>query len=436
MSNEANLSGFQKDRYFSRAWAMLTQEKGWWKPVALCALASLVPVVGPLAVFGYCLEWARRVAWGSTEAPSRHVKVGQLIKSGWRGAVVFLGWNIVAAFVGGILGNLPWVGELLSFAWGVFMIFVGMLVMVAAVRATVYQNFKAGYRAPTLWQMGSHDPWGLLRVWLISLVAGVIVVVVALFLFVPAAIGSIGFFMDLGDYVSGGYGYYMTEAEEARLALEVVGYLFQQFGPAILITAVLALVSGVFVNLLSYCGVALWLRQFNVPTWGRDEDPLPEPVVPEAPMADVPVPPVAGMPAPVAPSASAAPAAVVPAASAEPVQPSVPAEHFAEPAAPSVDDEPASAESVACPSCGAEVPSASGFCPNCGAPMRKDSGDGCAADVASGQENGLDAAPDLQDDENSDDDIIEVTPIAAAPVEELPNEGDRKPSADENDPLA
>lgn len=389
MSNEANLSGFQKDRYFSRAWAMLTQEKGWWKPVALCALASLVPIVGPLAVFGYCLEWARRVAWGSTEAPSRHVKVGQLIKSGWRGAVVFVGWNIVAAFVGGILGNLPWVGELLSFAWGVFMIFVGMLVMVAAVRATVYQNFKAGYRAPTLWQMGFHDPWGLLRVWLISLVAGVIVVVVALFLFVPAAIGSIGFFMDLGDYVSGGYGYYMTEAEEARLALEVVGYLFQQFGPAILITAVLALVSGVFVNLLSYCGVALWLRQFNVPTWGRDEDPLPEPVVPEAPAADVPVPPVAGMPTP-----------------------------------------------LACPSCDAEVPPASRFCPNCGAPMRKDGGDGCAADAASGQENESDAAPDLRDDENSDDGIIEVTPVAAAPVEELPNEGDQEPSADENDPLA
>lgn len=389
MSNEANLSGFQKDCYFSRAWAMLTQEKGWWKPVALCALASLVPIVGPLAVFGYCLEWARRVAWGSTEAPSRHVKVGQLIKSGWRGAVVFLGWNIVAAFVGGILGNLPWVGELLSFAWGVFMIFVGMLVMVAAVRATVYQNFEAGYRAPTLWQMGSHDPWGLLRVWLISLVAGVIVVVVALFLFVPAAIGSIGFFMDLGDYVSGGYGYYMTEAEEARLALEVVGYLFQQFGPAILITAVLALVSGVFVNLLSYCGVALWLRQFNVPTWGRDEDPLPEPVVPEAPAADVPVPPVAGMPTP-----------------------------------------------VACPSCGAEVPPASRFCPNCGAPMRKDGGDGCAADAASGQENESDAVPDLRDDENSDDGIIEVTPVAAAPVGKLPNEGDQEPSADENDPLA
>lgn len=389
MSNEANLSGFQKDCYFSRAWAMLTQEKGWWKPVALCALASLVPIVGPLAVFGYCLEWARRVAWGSTEAPSRHVKVGQLIKSGWRGAVVFVGWNIVAAFVGGILGNLPWVGELLSFAWGVFMIFVGMLVMVAAVRATVYQNFKAGYRAPTLWQMGSHDPWGLLRVWLISLVAGVIVVVVALFLFVPAAIGSIGFFMDLGDYVSGGYGYYMTEAEEARLALEVVDYLFQQFGPAILITEVLALVSGVFVNLLSYCGVALWLRQFNVPTWGRDEDPLPEPVVPEAPAADVPVPPVAGMPTP-----------------------------------------------VACPSCGAEVPPASRFCPNCGAPMRKDGGDGCAADAASGQENESDAAPDLRDDENSDDGIIEVTPVAAAPVGKLPNEGDQEPSADENDPLA
>ena len=68
--------------------------------------------------------------------------------------------------------------------------------------------------------------------------------------------------------------------------------------------------------------------------------------------------------------------------------------------------------------------------------MRKDGGDGCTADAASGQENESDAAPDLRDDENSDDGIIEVTPVAAAPVEELPNEGDQEPSADENDPLA
>ena len=111
MSNDANLSGFQKDRYFGRAWAMLTREKGWWKPVLLCALGALVPIVGPLAVLGYGLEWSRRVAWGSTEGPSRQVKIGGLIKSGWRGFVVVAGWSIIAGVVGTIVGNLPWIGR-------------------------------------------------------------------------------------------------------------------------------------------------------------------------------------------------------------------------------------------------------------------------------------------------------------------------------------
>ena len=114
MSNDANLSGFQKDHYFGRTWAMLTQEKGWWKPILLCALGALVPIVGPLAVLGYGLEWSRRVAWGSTEGPSRQVKIGGLIKSGWRGFVVVAGWSIAVVVVGSIVENLPWIGDFLG----------------------------------------------------------------------------------------------------------------------------------------------------------------------------------------------------------------------------------------------------------------------------------------------------------------------------------
>ena len=158
MSNDANLGGFQKDRYFGRAWAMLTQEKGWWKPVLLCALGALVPIVGPLAVLGYGLEWSRRVAWGSTGGPSRRVKIGGLIKSGWRGFVVVAGWSIIAGVVGTIVGNLPLIGDFLGSVWWIFSLFLNVAFLAAAARATIYQNFKAGYRAKNLWQMVSRDP--------------------------------------------------------------------------------------------------------------------------------------------------------------------------------------------------------------------------------------------------------------------------------------
>ena len=44
-SDLATSGGFERGRYFSRAWSLLTREKGWWKPVAVCAAADLVPVV-------------------------------------------------------------------------------------------------------------------------------------------------------------------------------------------------------------------------------------------------------------------------------------------------------------------------------------------------------------------------------------------------------
>ena len=205
MAANVNLDGFQDHGYFSRAWALVTQEKGWWKPVLLLGLATLVPIVGPIAVLGYCLEWARRIAWGSTAAPERHVKVGELLASGWRGIVVLLGWAIVSGIVGGILGKVPVLGGLLGFAWSIFSIFLGMLFMVAAARATIYQSFKAGYRAKTIWEMGRRDPMGLLRVWLIRLVSGIVIGFVSLCIVVPAIVKVIPYAINFFEY--GYYGY-------------------------------------------------------------------------------------------------------------------------------------------------------------------------------------------------------------------------------------
>lgn len=443
MSNDANLSGFQKDRYFGRAWAMLTQEKGWWKPILLCALGALVPIVGPLAGVGYGLEWSRRVAWGSTEGPSRQVKIGGLIKSGWRGFVVVAGWSIAAVIVGSIVEGLPWIGDFLGSVWGIFTLFLGVVFVVAEVRATIYQNFKAGYRAKTLWQMVSRDPWGLLRIFVIKLVPTLIVGVVGFLMFVPAMFGSPGFIVKLVDHMDSYY-YYMTDAEAMRLAFEVAGFFVEQFLPASFATLVVALAASAFVNLLVDCSVGLWLRQFDVPAWGKDEDPLPETRVAEVAAPELPANPT---PEPPAPAASVAPVAPV-SPSPEPTAPVVPAAPVV--SAP-VAGEPAAAETVpaagepapvsadakkTCAACGSELPENAKFCIECGAPVAAPQAEVApepAAEPEVPAEDAADSDPlpdeppvpgdeDKKDDEAASDydsDVIMVTPIAVAPVDVL-----------------
>lgn len=81
----------QDAKYFSHSWKLLTRDKGWVKPILVLAIAMFVPVVGPLAVLGYALEWARLSAWGVDAAPKqRGVKIGGCLVAGWRAFVVIL----------------------------------------------------------------------------------------------------------------------------------------------------------------------------------------------------------------------------------------------------------------------------------------------------------------------------------------------------------
>lgn len=278
MSSNVDVSGYQSDRYFARSWALITQEKGWWKPVLICAVASLVPVVGPMAVLGYALEWSRRVAWGSTEAPARNVKVGELIRSGWRGVVVIGGWSIANFLISWALGEIPFLGDLLSFVWGVIGLLLGMAFMAAAVRATIYQDFKAGYRVNTLYQMTTEDPWGLMRIWVIKLVFYVIESVVALAILIPAFVGSITWIMRLVELLED-YSYYGMYSYDTMYVVDIVMVIIEKFMPALLLILAVSLMIGAMVNLVLYGAIGLWMRRFDVERWGRDEAPLPERII-------------------------------------------------------------------------------------------------------------------------------------------------------------
>lgn len=340
-SDLATSGGFERGRYFSRAWSLLTREKGWWKPVAVCAAADLVPVAGPLGVLGYKLEWARLVAWGADVSPKRHgVRVGSCISSGWRGFLVLLVWGLVMSVIGGVCGALPLIGGLLSTLWTICCLYLGMVVSVATLRATIYQKAGAGFSWKNLVELGRRDPSGLLSIlgWemlcylVIALVSGIVLSVTAL----GAVPRIISLASELGYYNSGLYGYDYgslyggSEYYVTQLAMELFFYVIAAFGPTLIVLGLIALVLRNGISMVVYAALGLWIRQFDVANWGRSEEPLPSTAFAGEKVMDA--------------AAPVAPATVVDAPAEAPVRPAEPVAPVAEPEPAAVEPEPAAVE--------------------------------------------------------------------------------------------
>ena len=335
-SDLATSGGFERGRYFSRAWSLLTREKGWWKPVAVCAAADLVPVAGPLGVLGYKLEWARLVAWGADVSPKRHgVRVGSCISSGWRGFLVLLVWSLVMGVIGGVCGALPLIGGLLSTLWTICCLYLGMVVSVATLRATIYQKAGAGFSWKNLVELGRRDPSGLLSIlgWemlcylVIALVSGIVLSVTAL----GAMPRIISLTSELGYYNSGLSPYGDLEYYVTQLAMELFFYVIAAFGPTLIVLGLFALVLRNGISMVVYAALGLWIRQFDVANWGRSEEPLPSTAFAGEKVTDA-APPAAPVAEPEPAAVEPTPVAVEPepvAAPAEPEEPVAPEPEYA-----------------------------------------------------------------------------------------------------------
>ena len=273
--NDTELEGFRPDRYFARSWALLTRDRGWIKPVLVMVAACLVPIVGLLGVLGYAAEWARLTAWGVTSSPKQKgVRVGACIASGWRVFVVMLGWGLVIALVSGVLSTIPLLGPLLTFAWFVISVALGIMIMVAALRATIYQKIGAGFRISTIWQMVSSDVAGLVRIFgmqmagaAVSWAAGFVVMLLAVMTMLPRLLYYV-------DYVAE-FDAIMSDSMRMSLFFDMIVEFLTVMGPFLIVVSVVSGIISIIMMLLGYTAVGLWMRQFNVPAWGRDEDPLP-----------------------------------------------------------------------------------------------------------------------------------------------------------------
>jgi len=296
------------EKYFSRSWALLTRDKGWFKPVILLALSCLVPIVGPLGAFGYMLEWARLTAWGVDAAPKQKgVNIGECISSGWRGFVAELGWNIIYFIVAGILSAISLFG-LLNLAVFVAGIFVNVILLVCALRTAIYQKIGAGYQANRIFDMVKADFAGIARIAglnvVMNLIVGTFLAIISMIMMLPA----ITQLNALGVFTSG-----TTRTLTAAQATALVGVIGSLAIPFCIIV-IAALVLTTMVSLVLTTSVGLWMRNFDVPSWGDSADELPG-IAPSQATA-----PVQPTPAPAEPAASEA----APAETAAPVAVPVP----------------------------------------------------------------------------------------------------------------
>lgn len=284
---------------FMSSWRMLTRDKGWIKPVLILTLLGWIPVLGQIVVLGYALEWARLTAWGVDAAPKqRGIDYGKVLSTGGRAFLVTLSVGFVVALVLQVLfpGSLAWImssvyggglagvssalalvsGATLSLVTVVVSAFVGLFLQAAALRATLYDSFSAGWRLDRLFQMIARDFGGFCKTWLVSLIGGIIQGVYGFVVGLIAAVFLMGGVLSAFAAVSVS-GNYMT-AEH---------FLFDQLlrmgaGPLLLFVLMLIAFSyiggviGTAMTLVTTNAMGQWFCRFDVNRWGVSADPLPE----------------------------------------------------------------------------------------------------------------------------------------------------------------
>lgn len=274
MATYVNIDGYQEDKYFARSWAIITREQGWFGQIALLWVVSLVPIIGPLWVLGYLSERGRLVAWGIPTPPQQNnITFSTCVKSGWRAFLVLLGWSLAFGVIVGALEAIPIIGGIIAPIASLISVAVGIITMVAVVRATIYQQVSAGYNVSNIFKMVENDAAGLLRIFGMSLIGGAIIAFVVAIVFAIAFIPSAASFIANTETLAR-----MIENETFAADSNTINLFLEWFEALmtpIIISSLIAAFPNALLSLLSYVAVGLWTRQYNVPAWGNSDDPLP-----------------------------------------------------------------------------------------------------------------------------------------------------------------
>ena len=278
--------------YFNAAWQDIKNTPGWFGKLILLSLLSFVPIFGWLVVLGYLYGWARDIAWDVHGPMPKHIfgnEDGKLYSRGFFamviGFVFMLAPWVLEAVWGGVMGlGTAWSGGRHG---GVFL-FVGLSTMVfslliiaaaffatlfswvGSMRMSIYGRLAAGFQFGKIWAMIRHDFGGLLRILGMALLLAIAIGIVAsVLIFVLVFIGLfVGFAMTGGN----------LNIQSAHPGATVWAIVFATGGVVLVLAVLCGVLSAgmyVFVEMMIVRALGYWTRQFDVPAWRGQDDPMP-----------------------------------------------------------------------------------------------------------------------------------------------------------------
>ncbi len=284
--------------YFNAAWQDIKNSPGWFGKLLLLSLVSLIPVFGWIVVYGYLYGWARDIAWGvHAPLPPRVFgnEDGRLYSRGFFALVIAFVCALVPGFVSFVGSMVTGVGMFGYGAWmhdgnpwmhmGFAPLLVGMLFSVASVavslliaffqwvgtmRMSVYGRLSAGFQLGRIWAMIRHDFGGLLRILGMALILSLAMsIAISVLVFAMVLVGLLA-----GLAATGGN----LNINADHIDGAVAGMVFAVIAVVLLFALLAGFASmaiSVFISAMVARALGYWTRQFDVPAWRGQDDPMP-----------------------------------------------------------------------------------------------------------------------------------------------------------------
>jgi len=298
MASYVNTEGFQGTRYLARSWALLIREPGWAKRILILWLVILTPIIGlacciawslfdtrrglqsllfvasffmlvvtSIGVCGYIAEWGRLTAWGVPSSPSRSGgATGTYLKTGGRNVIIGGVWHLLWLIAVVLVAEVPLIGIPLARLMSYLVFPLAIALRVALLRAAIYQKISGGFKVSTIAQMVRRDPAGLLRILGIHLLG---VLLAAIFFSIVLSVTA--YLLPLRDLFPS-----YPPSMSSSLGYAALLASFFVALPIILVSLGVTALAWIAFEIVVCNAIGLWMRQFNVPAWRGNDDPLPD----------------------------------------------------------------------------------------------------------------------------------------------------------------
>lgn len=262
--------------YFAAARGDIVNSPGWFSKLLRLSLVCFIPIFGVIVVFGYLYGWARDIAWNVHRPMGERIlgnEDGNLYKRGFYILVIILVCSLAPEFfslltsfaTGFSFGTSMSVNVLggglffVSFTtiMGLFLsFFIQFFVYVGSMRTSIYATLSSGFQISKIWAMMRYDFPGLLRIFVMNLVVGLVACCIV------GVIACILVFFEIAFITA------LHESSAVVLAIPL-GVCFLVFGTLVFFYV------WMFTEALVSRALGYWTRQFEVSSWGGQEDLMP-----------------------------------------------------------------------------------------------------------------------------------------------------------------